>query len=417
MRYESSVHPRPQDFFGDRFAFYARRVQTLFFESQWGYFPHYQGFISPQVLNTWADAAQQLFPLLHAITVGLGYASSVLDARVVLCFLTPNIDDFYMICPKLFFLDPDETAQLKISGTGLQSLRFGALTGDQQSAQLLASTVISALTRYEIVHLSLPLTSSAITHLGQCPRLRNLKLKLVGPVLWDLSIGAFGALTQLELHDSTSELTGMHFTLALPSHIRLQSFSYTMGYLAPFLNRLSLHRFVQHITTWVTLTSIFLSLHLEDGASSLEAYREIHTHFHTLPHLETLKWRSNTPLILDNTILRDFLSACPQLAEWHIFNVDAVEVSLPAFVSLLSTHPNIRCLPVRVCCNQMPSPEAVANCGASRYMGPLSVIDVEDPDAVAVVLRRMAPYVTTCSFDSVQGVQAMRIVQLNKLLQ
>jgi hypothetical protein len=416
MKHESSVHSRPEDSFGERFTFYARRVRTLVFERHW---PHHEGFVSPQVLNAWANAAQQLFPRLHVVRFGIEYALSVADARAVLRFLTPNIDEFYMICPEAFFLDADETAHLKTSGTGLRTLGSHGLRGSQQAAQLLASTVISASTRYEIVHLSSPLPSLAITHLGQCPRLRDLDLKLVGPALWNLPIGAFGALTQLQIHDSTSELPGMHFTLALPSHVHLQSFSYYLSHRDTLLDHSSLHRFVRHIASWVTLTSIFLRIYLEDDASSLENYREIHTHFHALPHLETLKWISNTVVALDNTLLRDFLGACPQLTEWRIFNVDAPQVSLPAFVSLLTTHPNIRCLPVQVSCNQMPSPQAVADCGASRYGGtlPLSVIDVEDPDAVAGVLRRVAPYVTSCSFDSVQGVQAMRIVQLNKLLQ
>jgi hypothetical protein len=361
MRYRLSAHSLLQVSFGERFTFYARRVRTLKLERHLG-----QGFVLLQVLDTWADAVQQLFPRLHVVRVGYGYASSVADARAVLLFLTPNIDDFFMICPEDFVADADDTAQLKTSGMRLQTLRFGRLEGNQQAAQLLASTVISALTRYEMVHLSLPLPSLAITHLEQCPRLRDLDIELVGLAIRNLLIGAFSTLTQLQPYNSTNELPGMHFSLALPSHIRLQSFSYHLNHQDTLLNHSSLHQFIRHITSWITLTSIFLRLHLEDGASSLENYREIHTHFHALPHLETLTWGSNTSVALDNTLLRDFLSACPQLAEWLVFNVDAPQVSLPAFVSLLSKHPNIRCLPVQVCCNQIPSPQAVADCGASR---------------------------------------------------
>jgi hypothetical protein len=413
MRHQSSVHSRVQVLFGERFTLYAQCVWTLSLEQHRGHFTHHLCFVSLQVLNAWADAAQQLSPLLHVVKVGYGYASSVADARAVLRFLTPNIDEFCMICPAGLSLDADETEQLKTSSTGLQNLRF---EGSQQAAQLLASTVIGASTRYVMVQLSLPLPSLAITHLGQCPRLHDLDIQLVGPAIRNLPIGAFGALTQLQLHDFTNELPGMHFFLALPSHIRLQSFSYTMGYQAPFLNRSCLHQFVQHITSWFTLTSVVLILNLEDGASYMEAYREIHTRFHALPHLKTLNWGSNIVVALDITLVRDFLSACPHLAEWIIFNVDALEVSLPAFVSLLSTYPNIRYLPVRVCCNEMPSPGAVANCGASRYGGTLAVTDVKDPDAVAGVLRRVVHYVTRCSLDLVWEVQAVRIRELNKLL-
>jgi hypothetical protein len=50
----------------------------------------------------------------------------------------------------------------------------------------------------------------------------------------------------------------------------------------------------------------------------------------------------------------------------------------------------------------MLSPEAVADCGASRYRdgGALAVTDVKDPDAVAGVLRRVAPYVTSSFLES-----------------
>jgi hypothetical protein len=343
MRYQSSAHSLPQVSFGDRFNFYARCVWTLKLEHRLG-----QCFVSLQVLDAWADAAQQLFPCLHIVRVRYGYASSIVDACAVLRFLTLNIDDFFIICPEDFVADADDTVQLETLGVGLQTLGFGRLEGNQQATQLLASTVISASTCYEMVHLSSPLPSLAITHLGQCPRLRNLDIELVGLAIRNLLIGAFSALTQLQPYDSTNELPGMHFSLALPSHIRLQSFSYHLNHRDTLLNHSSFHQFIQHITSWVTLTSIFLRLHLEDGASSLEDYREIHMHFHALPHLETLKWKSNTSVALGNTLLRDFLSACPQLAEWLIFKLPgghsacAFTISLPAFVSLLSTHPNIR---------------------------------------------------------------------------
>jgi hypothetical protein len=247
-------------------------------------------------------------------------------------------------------------------GTGLRNLRLDSHGEDQQAAQQLASTFISASTHYETVHLSLPLPSLAITHLGQCSRLRDLSLKLVGPALRYLSLGAFGALTQLQLHDSTTELPGMHFSLVLPSDNCLQGFSYQMADQDTMLNHLSLHRFIQHITSWITLTSISLSLYIEDNASSVESYEEIYTHLHALPHLETFKWRSNISTILDDTLFPDVLNSGSNLAEWLVVKIPGTffigngefEVSLPTFVNLLSTYPYIRTLPVQVCCNEMP---------------------------------------------------------------
>jgi hypothetical protein len=407
-------------------------VRTLSLEPHYEY-PHYrfdlECLVSLEVLNAWADAAQHLFPRLHVVSVGISYASSVADAHAVLRFLTPKIDHFFMTYADDFLLDADETEQLKNLGTGLRNLRLDSRGEDQQAAQHLVSTFISASAHYETVHLSSPLPLSAIPHLGQCPRLRVLSLELVGPALRNISIGAFGALTQLQLHDSTNELPGMHLTLALPSHIRLRSFSYQMAYRETRLNQSSLHRFLHHITRWGTLTSISLSLYIEDDISSLEGYRAIYTHFHALLHLETLEWRSHTPVILDDALFRDILKACSSLAEWLIVRMpanfvlsnDAFEVSLPTFVGLLSSHPNIRWLPVLVRCNEMPCSQEIANCRVSSYEGVLAVTGIEEPDAVAGVLRQVAPRVTRCVLhvpnnEHVDELQRTCLVELNKYL-
>jgi hypothetical protein len=62
----------------------------------------------------------------------------------------------------------------------------------------------------------------------------------------------------------------------------------------------------------------------------------------------------------------------------------------------------------------MPSAKAVANCGASRYEGALAVTDVEDPDAVAGVLRRVAPYVTSSFLESARGSRLVQSMHMNK---
>jgi hypothetical protein len=71
--------------------------------------------------------------------------------------------------------------------------------------------------------------------------------------------------------------------------------------------------------------------------------------------------------------------------------------SLPAFVTLLTLYPDVHILPVRICCDEIPSTSTVANCGASKYGSHLLVMDVEDPDTVVDVLQQVAPQVTDCT--------------------
>jgi hypothetical protein len=399
-----SVDPDSTVAFGERFISYARRVRKLSLKRDIPKnFGDQERAVSQAVLHAWADATpQRLFPRMQSLSGQFGYTNTAAGARTVLRFLTPNIHHFNTICPDDFFLDAEEHAQLHASSAGLRKLSFSRLIGDQKAAMQLASTLASASTRYETVHIPWPLHPSKIEHLANCPRLRIANIELASPVPQTFSANSFGSLASLRVEDVTSELPGMHFCLALRSPVQLRCFSYCISRTGSSIDYASLYRFIRHITRWTTLTAISLDLRI-DGTLSLKDYKTIYTEFHALSHLESLLWTGNTAVIFDELLMYDLLDTCPRLTRWRTWTsgsdhngAEQMVFTLTAFVTLLTLYPDVHVLPIRVCCDKIPRPGAIADCGASKYGGHLLVMNVEDPDAVADVLRQVAPRVTDC---------------------
>jgi hypothetical protein len=101
-----------------------------------------------------------------------------------------------------------------------------------------------------------------------------------------------------------------------------------------------------------------------------------------------------------------------------------LNISFISFINLLRRHPHVRSLPFRVCCDveSLPSLDALEGFEHQIYGDSLDVWDVEDPEALAILIHGALPGVTQCSVDTLRedfealSVQEEKIKQVNMLL-
>jgi hypothetical protein len=236
--------------------------------------------------------------------------------------------------------------------------------------------------------------------------------------------GSFPVLEELEIIETSPTLSSLRFCLLLEPNGVLDTLTYNaLDRVGPPVDRTSLDQLLQHMAQFKSLRGFSLSIGTSQ-ALSLAEYRIFHAHFHALPALNRFAWNTDAHIVIDSGIVHDFLDACPFLRFWtmqhmHHTHMSLAEFTLPEFLNLLLRHPEVHEVPVRVRCDVLPDP-----CGLEEVYygtGTLTVQDVQDPAAVAKVLRKALPrvvYVLPVSYhdDNLNAINVDNIIELECLL-
>jgi hypothetical protein len=418
--------------FGERFYFYSRRVQKLSLYNFTKLRP-VERIVSRSVLSAWASRWEtpKLFPRLRDLSGSSDYDCRPADARIALRVVTPDIQQFYMMCPLDLVLDTSERERLRTAGSGLRHLTiFAPWLRPSDAAPQLLSVLLRASSHLEHVDAAtVSISSPDVLYLAECAKLTTVCLQ-PGSAHTNLPPHAFHLLTRLQMCEATDELYSLRFCLALSSNIPLLDFSYRTSTTKKVAYD-ALHQLASCIARWNTLVSVSLLVTTrEEEPMLLEDSRTFYSRFHALAGLHTLICNTSEAIILDFALIEGFLDACPRLVTWSAqsYRVRAqfgrpisFELSLLELLHLLFYHSSVLELPVCVRCDELPESDIIGYFEGNAYGHQLYVNNVIDPAEVAEVLYQVLPCVTACTWGvgadtPVDETQFSAIKELNTLL-
>jgi hypothetical protein len=373
--------------FGERFAYYTKRVRTLslnqdhpssdFTRKGFDNPNHY--VVHPAVLVAWGRH-HYLFPLLRALSV-CGELSLDLarDDQALGHFLRASSLTALKVfrAGKLCNLTPDSVDALLHACIGLESMEFRLLTDEEDSGQMdtelrpwpkLLHKMVTSAARLRVLDLwSESIQWETVVHLAAMPTMQLLTANgIFGvPANPSLHVAApFPALESLDITEDTPHLRLSHSllqTCIMPHLMSLKIWITDHGLwdgLEASVEELhSLLALVgQHCTSLEHLDLNVFSTRLAD----IDLCRALPS----LPHVTVLCLLGTHSNTLDIEGVRRVLALCPRLEVWEPHSVTLrAPVSLSELLELIQPYPSNSVLPVFIASADLPSEETITQFG------------------------------------------------------
>jgi hypothetical protein len=409
---------------GDRFLFYARRVQVLRLEND------RDERVSSSVMAWWADLHSQLniFPKLRRVEV-YPDEEHPMNAQTVFSFVTPSLVHLDLYLTEGIVDDEHTQACVPAHLPCLRSLKFW-----EDSAYilpvgpLLAALVVSARNLRDIQvagHIS-------VDHISAMSKLENLwklDMRTWGEVTYPSFqplAGVFQQLRHWEIHEDNHML--LDFFRSVTPNTRLELFAYESYVANMTLSHAKFDALVDHVVQWSTLVDLSLKLFVADDNMSTCDTSTLLRKLHRLACLRSLYLHTNLHLSLDEDSVCGLLHACLHLRQWRVLmgdskdldrrvNTCSVRMPLSRLLDLIQRRPHLVGLPISAQCHPIPSLSSISDVAHPSYRL-LEVYAVHDPVKLAELVRSLLPQVTgvITDKDDVDLREAENVRQVNDLL-
>jgi hypothetical protein len=218
--------------FGERFFFYARRVQVLRLRHDSIPPLGVRLCVLPSVAFAWARSQQgcSLFPRLRHMECHVDYSKNITGSRAAIKFVIPSLTTLFMgISPHIIKALEDQTySDLRVSCIHLRVLRLWLVEsqamGENSKVERFTSSLITASTLLETLIVRIPISNSALLHLESCYNLHQLAISMRQTHITSTSKSrAFRHLRMLGIKDNTRNLDLAFFMLASEPNGKLTS--------------------------------------------------------------------------------------------------------------------------------------------------------------------------------------------------
>jgi hypothetical protein len=414
--------------FGDRFAYYAKRVRTLtldqgypseeildeIFGEDFDEDPpncnHY--VVHPTVLLAWGRH-HHLFPRLSELAVcGRPSLDPAQDEQVFRQFIrSPHLISLIVnwgeqLC-KLSQESVDALVDVCARLERVQFVQFGhgpsPRNGKHPLPGLLHRITEGAahLRSVQMNHdrlVKFPVQFATLLNLATMPTLQVAELSTIldVPAVFRLPSSPFSALRSLHIVDNTSHLhlsRNILQSCASPClahlQIRIEEHKGSDGTFMR-VSKDDLHSLSGLLSHRSSLTSLRLVVQ-----TILDTDSDVCYTLPPLPHLTVLGMSGWCGAVIEIDAVKHILSLYPQLERWDYRNDKYyAAVTLSDLLELLQPRPMIRALPVIVASTEVPSEEALAQLGTITYGDLLYVMDGVDTPELCEVIQRIFPGVT-----------------------
>jgi hypothetical protein len=396
--------------FGDRFAYYAKRVRALDLNQDYDH-SRYVDYrvVHPTVLLAWGRH-QHLFPRLSTLTVcGQTSLDPARDEQVFGRFIrSPHltslivtwVEELCKLSQESVNALVDACARLERVQLGQAGCSLAILDEGHPLPRLLHRMTEGAgrLRSLEMTPLNMPIQFATLVCLAAMPTLQHAVLRsiLSVPVVFRLPASPFSALRTLCITDTTPHLhltrsilqscTSPHLAVL---HITIADPAVGSYGNSPHVSDNDLGSLLGLVSRRLSLTSLRLRFNL-----TLMINTDLCYMLPPLPHLTWLRMSGSFGPILNTDTVRHVLALYPQLEEWayHTSRLYAA-VTFSEFLELLQPRSMIRALPVVVASTELPSEEALSQFGTITCWECLYVMDGVDTPEVLEVIDRILPNV------------------------
>jgi hypothetical protein len=402
---------------GDRFSFYAKRIQTLILNRY-----NLEGseelgsrlVIDPYVLLVWART-DGVFPQIHKLTIDEGFMDLPLSASIL-----NNLFERTRLTALSIYLDGEHVAafgsirsQILEACANLEELEVVTMTTQaQENRDEWASLLHTMLARTVCLNdfgTTLPIAYNDLMHVAQQPSLR--KLTIHGPIFdipQDSSIlpsGAFQKLHTLEVEDQTSSARPTQSLLAFTSAHCLTSCTLNISPEIGIVTE-DVYAILQLLSQHESLRNVSVIIAAElDSALSAETAKELMGILHSLTKLTYLCLSLRNDFPINSIVISDLLCACPCLRSWYLAvrgeqsNKRPTRLTMPfeSFLDMLKNHQSLKDIPVCVYPPVLPLAELKATFDPQQYGSSLVVEYIEDTRQLQKVVSEMLPRVQTVS--------------------
>jgi hypothetical protein len=411
---------------GDRFAFYAKRVQSINLGEYSIKGDDENGIyraIDIQVLSAWFRG-NIIFSRLRRLRFGGSFLRSLptpsITALIKNIFRAANLT-VLMITTHIgsVALFEDGMEELLRNCSSLEELAL-TVHSDHSWTNLL-SIMLSRTTRLCSLTTMPPISYTDLLLLADYPYLRSLRVeKIVGAPEGSCNLphDSFRQLRRLGLQDSTPFATLTRAVLSVIASGCLTECSFRLG-MNTNLSSQDIQDILQTMVKHASLTRVYISISagvdLAD-VKSPEVSATFFRSFHSLPKLKHLKFGCNNSwgeFPIDDVMVADLTQACPKLRRWNAQRPAACAImSFCGFLDLLHQHPHLEKIPISVDASVLPSAEIQAEFGHHKYGPVLTVEDIEVTAVLQEVISRLFPRVKRLWVQKRQRWPPVRVIPI-----
>jgi hypothetical protein len=404
---------------GDRFAFYAKRVQSIRLE---GFSNEREGEIvirlitDPEVISAWF-IGDKMFPRLRNLTFLNGFIDNLRIASNAAFIIKNILGATNLTTLQIWAYQGSVTVftngieELLRNCSYLEKLVLSTGYDDDSDWTKLLGTMLLHTTHLRDLYVTgSPVSYIDLLRLADYHQLSHLHVEEVsglpdGPLV--LPPHSFRQLHRLNLRDYAPYRLACAVLASVPSDGLAECDLYLQVYSSQTPQ--DIHSVLQHVVTHANLVRISISIgptfdFNAAALKSLEASTMLFSLFHSLSKLESLALGSSYDqdiFPVDETIISGLTQTCPQLRWWNSSGYASAQGVLPfnTFLNVLRYYPNLKALPISVDASHLPSAEIRAEFGQHEYGYRLKVKYIEETAELEQVVSQLFPRVITLSIQ------------------
>jgi hypothetical protein len=417
--------------FGDRFAFYAKRVHSISL-GEYGIEKEDGNFIrlviDPEVVSAWF-MGDKVFPRLHRLIFYdefLHNLRTVNNAALIKNILgTANLTSLQIWTRQgTVTVFEDNMEGLLSNCSGLEELALGVNSNDENNWENFLSTMLLHTTQLRFLYTTFPVSYTDLLWLANYRHLSTLKLQEVsrlpeGPLV--LPSNSFRQLHHLTLRDHAPYRLACAVLAAVPSDGLIECDLYLHADVHTNPTHQDIHSVLHQVITHANLVGISVSIQGEadhpDLGSSLETSAMFFGLFHSLVKLKFLTFGclfNQNMFPIDETIISNLTQACPRLQWWISSGYTSAQTVIPfiSFLDILRYHPDLKALPTSVDASVLPDAGFIVEFGQHEYEQTLIIQYIEETAELEEVVAQLFPCVRMLSIQSPHQWQLPRYITM-----